>query len=296
MQSIYETVTAKIVAELEQGTAPWVKPWTGKGGSSDLPSNAATGRPYSGVNVLLLWGAAIEKGYTQGKWLTFRQAHTLGAHVRKGERAEHIVFASQAAAKEENSAEENRTYRFLKFHAVFNVTQVDDLPAAIYQVSEPRALPDSLHEADRFITAIGATVRHGGSRAAYAPEPDIILLPSRECFETDGHYIATSLHEHGHWTGHTSRLGRDLRGRFGDASYAAEELVAELTAAFLCAHLGAPGKLRHPEYIASWLQVLKSDMRAIFTAAGKATAAANYMRKVAESDETSQTEAAEAAT
>ena len=159
MQSIYEAVTARIVNELEQGTAPWVKPWTSKEGSTDLPSNAATGRPYSGVNVLLLWGAAIEKGYAQGKWLTFRQAQTLGARVRKGERAKHIVFASQADAKKGNSAEEDRTYRFLKFHAVFNITQVDDLPVALYQVPEPRALPDALHEADRFITAIGATER-----------------------------------------------------------------------------------------------------------------------------------------
>ena len=247
------------------------------------------------MNVLLLWGAAIDKGYTLGKWLTFRQAQTLGAHVRKGERAEHIVFASQADAKKKNGAEEDRTYRFLKFHAVFNVAQVDDLPAALYQAPEPRALPDALHEADRFITAIGATVRHGGSRAAYAPEPDIILLPSRECFETDTHYLATSLHEHGHWTGHPSRLGRDLRGRFGDACYSAEELVAELTAAYLCAHLGVPGELRHPEYIACWLQVLKSDKQAIFTAAGKATAAAMYLRKIADPNDAVEPQKREAA-
>ena len=281
MQSIYETVTAKIVTELEQGTAPWVKPWIGNGGSTDLPSNAATGRHYSGVNVLLLWGAAIEKGYAQGKWLTFRQAHALGAHVRKGEHAEHIVFAS-STAKKGGGDEEERRYRFLKFHAVFNVAQVDELPANVYQVPEPRPLPEALEGADRFITALGARVRHGGSQAAYAPERDFIMLPPRESFETDAHYVATSLHEHGHWTGHASRLNRDLRGRFGDASYAAEELVAELTAAFLCAHLAVPGKLRHPEYIASWLQVLRTDKQAIFTAAG--TEAANYMRQVAEPD------------
>ena len=292
MQSIYESVTAKIVAELEEGTAPWVKPWTSKGGSTDLPRNAATGRQYSGVNVLLLWSAAIEKGYAQGKWLTFRQAQALGAHVRKGEHAEHIVFAGSAGAKADSDAEDRR-YRFLKFHAVFNVAQVDELPADVYQVPEPRPLAVALGYADEFIAALGATVNHGSSRAAYAPIADLIVLPEREMFESDSHYIATSLHEHGHWTGHPSRLNRDLRGRFGDASYAAEELVAELTAAFLCAHLSVPGKLRHPEYIASWLEVLKNDKQAIFTAAGKATEAANYMRSLAHAEESASSETLE---
>jgi antirestriction protein ArdC len=134
--------------------------------------------------------------------------------------------------------------------------------------------------AAKFIEALGADVRHGGNKAAYAPALDCILLPHREQFESDAHYLATNLHEHGHWTGHTRRLDRDLSGRFGDEAYAAEELVAELTAAFLCAELAIPGQLRHPEYIGSWLKVLGHDNRAIFTAAGKATEAANYMRSI----------------
>ena len=149
-----------------------------------------------------------------------------------------------------------------------------DLPAT-------KPLSDALIEVQEFIAKLGASIRHGGNVAAYAPSQDVILMPHREQFESDAHYLATSLHEHGHWTGHKSRLDRDLAGRFGDAAYAAEELIAELTAAFLCAALSIPGQLRHPEYIASWLKVLGGDNRAIFTASGKATAAAQYLESIA---------------
>lgn len=278
MSSVYAAVTDRIIAELEKGTAPWVKPWHGNG-VGDLPSNGATGRQYNGVNVLLLWEAAFTKGYLRPSWLTYRQAQALSGQVRKGEHGTQIVFAGSSTKESETGEDEQ--IRFLRFHWVFNVAQIDGLPDHMTGIPSFRPLDQALVHAEAFIAALGADVRHGGNRAAYAPALDRILMPHREQFASDAHYMATSLHEHGHWTGHSQRLARDLSGRFGDHAYAAEELIAELTAAFLCAELAVPGDLRHPEYIRSWLQVLGSDTRAIFTAAAKATEAANYMRATA---------------
>jgi Antirestriction protein len=284
MSNVYETVTARIVAELEQGTVPWVKPWKGSG-IGDLPYNAATQRRYHGVNVLLLWSTAFERGYRYASWLTYLQAKSLGGQVKKGEHATPIVFAG-STVKESATGEEEK-YRFLRFFSVFNVEQVSGLPQRFTDIPPPSPLDEAMASVEHFIARLGADVRHGGNRAAYAPALDCILLPYREQFESDAHYLATKLHEHGHWTGHRSRLDRNLSGRFGDEAYAAEELVAELTAAFLCAELAIPGQLRHPEYLANWLKVLRNDMRAIFTAAGKATEAANYMRSIAYPDQSS---------
>ncbi len=287
MSNVYEMVTARIIAELEQGTAPWAKPWKGDG-IADLPYNAASGRRYNGVNVLLLWDATLTRGYRHASWLTFLQAKTLGGQVKKGERATAIVFAGSAVKETETGEEEKR--RFLRLHSIFNVEQVSGLPERFTSILPPRPLDEALSEAEHFIAALGADVRHGGNMATYAPALDCILLPHRDRFESDARYLATKLHEHGHWTGHKSRLDRDLTGRFGDEAYAGEELVAELTAAFLCAELSIPGQLRHPEYIGSWLKVLGKDMRAIFTAAGKATEAANYMRSIARPEQRPETE------
>ena len=174
-----------------------------------------------------------------------------------------------------------RRYHFLKWYHVFNIDQCDRLPGRLYQ--RPAPIEDTTHkQVENFITHIGASIKHGGTVACFVRSLDLICLPNRNDFESVEHYYATSLHEHGHWTGHASRLNRDLSTRFGDSSYAAEELIAELTAAFLCAHLGIPGKLRHAEYIASWLRVLRQDKKAIFTAARKATEAADHLRFVSE--------------
>jgi antirestriction protein ArdC len=288
MSNVYETVTTRIIAELEQGTAPWAKPWKGSG-IADLPYNALTGRRYNGVNVLLLWDATLTRGYHHASWLTFLQAKALGGQVKKGEHATAILFAGSSTKKDEAGEEEK--HRFLRFHSIFNVEQVGGLPERFTSIQTPRPLDEALIEAEDFIAALGADVRHGGNMAAYSPALDCILLPHREQFESDAHYAATKLHEHGHWTGHKSRLDRDLTGRFGDQAYAGEELIAELTAAFLCAELAIPGQLRHPEYIGSWLKVLGKDTRAIFTAAGKATEAANYMRSIARPESDSKADA-----
>ena len=279
--SVYERVTEEIVRELEHGVAPWVRPWS-EGSSALMPYNAVSQRRYSGVNVLLLWQSALLKGYRSNAWLTFKQARTLGGHVRKGEHGRLVVYASTFTKHETDSAsgeDVEKRIPFLKGYTVFNVEQTEGLPAPLYQVVEPMAVEDAIEDVEAFLAQVGAKLRYGGDCACYTPALDVIQLPEPAQFESAAHFYATSLHEHAHWSGHESRLGRDLSGRFGSEAYAAEELVAELAAAFLCAALGIPGRLRHTEYLGSWLKILKEDKRAIFSAASKATEAARFLEE-----------------
>jgi len=292
--SVYERVTEAIVAELQKGVAPWVKPWAGAGNPS-LPYNATTQRRYSGVNVLLLWDAALSHGYRSGAWITYRQARALGGHVKKGERGCAIVYASSVERSQEDDAtgdESEKRISFLRSYSVFNVEQTQGLPTQFYQVAVPKPLDDALEDVDAFIERIGADVRHGGDRACYMPAYDAIQLPDPQSFESAAAYYATSLHEHAHLSGAKHRLNRDLTGRFGSGAYAAEELIAELTSAFLCAALSIPGQLRHAEYLGSWLQLLGKDKRAIFTAASKATEAAQFLERAGGVAEETDVEAA----
>lgn len=285
---IYAEVTARIVADLEQGVAPWVKPWSSGMGGKCLPVNASTDRSYRGVNVLTLWAAAAASGYPLLRWLTFRQAKKLGGSVRKGEKATAVVFFKSTTVGDEpnehreKADERTREVRFLRYFWVFNVAQVEGLPAAIYDALPIEPDEDRHGRAMSFLQALNAKVFYGGDRACYVPSQDYIRLPYPSAFDGPEHYYATSLHEHAHWSGHSGRLDRDLTGRFGSNAYAAEELVAELTAAFLCAELGVEGRLRHAEYIGSWLELLQSDTKAIFTAASRASQAADYLRSLAE--------------
>lgn len=279
-ESVYAAVTQTMIEQLERGVAPWVQPWTsGSGDLPLLPYNAASRRRYHGVNVLLLWQAALQKGYRHPAWIGYHQAADLGGHIKKGEKATWIVFASTFTPKEERSkpVEEQHAVPFLKWWDVFNVEQTAGLPIATAERPTPPPLPDALHRVEVFLATIGANLLHGGDRAFYAPHLDLIVLPEPPAFHSTPDYYATSLHEHAHWTGHSSRLNRDFSGRFGTAAYAAEELVAELTAAFLCALLAIPGHLRHAEYLATWLKLLQDDTKAIFTAAARATEAAQYL-------------------
>jgi antirestriction protein ArdC len=279
--SVYERVTDAIVRELAQGVAPWVRPWS-RGGTPLLPYNATTQRRYSGVNILLLWGEALDKGYRNPAWITYHQAVELGGHVKKGEHGSHVVYASTFNKKVRDPASGEETdakVPFLRFYAVFNVEQTAGLPTHLYEVGVPKPLPDAIEEVESFLAQVGARVRHGGDQACYRPVSDVIDLPDPSRFESAGHYYATSLHEHAHWTGHPDRLARDLSGRFGSEAYAGEELVAELAGAFLCASLSVPGRLRHAEYLGSWLKLLEGDKRAIFTASARATEAARFLEK-----------------
>jgi len=227
-----------------------------------------------------LWGAADAKGYASHDWMTFQQARMRQATVRGGEKGTQIVFTKQLLKKDDD---EEKRFSMLKTYNVFNVAQIDGLPAPkeIEEVPEPVR-----HErAEAFIKATKAEFKNGGDKACYVPSQDFIALPYQGFFTHQEAFYAVALHELGHWTGAKSRLDRDLSGRFGTKSYAAEELVAEMTAAFLCAHLDLRGELRHASYIKNWIELLKEDSRAIFTAASLASKAAEYLRGFSEPKE-----------
>jgi antirestriction protein ArdC len=278
---LYRAVTDRIVAALEAGTAPWIRPWSAD--AEPMPVNAVSRRTYRGINAVLLTLASQLRGYSRNAWLTYRQASELGAQVRGGERGTQVVFYKLDQAKEPVEAtEEQRTPRvvpFLRSFVIFNVAQIDKLPKRL----SPPPLPESWSpctEAEAILNTSGANIEHGGSMAYYSPLEDRIQLPPKGAFSEPESYYATGLHELVHWSGHPDRLNRVLSRRFGDEAYAMEELVAELGGAFLCAHCRLDGRLQHANYLASWLKVLKSDKRAIFSAASKAQQAADFVLTV----------------
>lgn len=282
---LYQSITDQIIAELEKGTAPWHKPWS----ADHLAGNITrplrhNGVPYRGINVFLLWLAADSKGYSAPFWMTYRQAQELGGCVRKGEKATGIVYAStfsKTEQAEEGGEEEERKIPFLKNYSVFNVEQIEGLPAHYYATEPAKISPaDKDANAEAFFAKLPATVRHGGNQAYYNISQDFIQMPSFESFKTPAAYYATRGHESAHWTRHPTRLNREFgRKRFGDEGYAMEELVAEISAAYLCADLGLPPAIRHDHapYLASWLKVLKNDKWAIFTAAAYAQRAVDFL-------------------
>ncbi len=277
--SLYESVTSQIIQELEQGTAPWVKVWDSQAGGF-LPANASSRRYYSGINIPILWAAAGRHGYPTHEWMTFKQALALNACVRKGERGTSIVFVKKLVREEENA--DPKSITVLKTYSVFNVAQIDGLLPSVRPDAVLRPLEACYEGIEQFVKASKAQVLHGPYEPCYIPSKDAVCLPAREAFKGDEHYYATLLHECVHWTGAEHRLKRQLKNRFGTKDYAAEELVAELGAAFLCAHLGIKGELRHAGYIKTWLTLLKEDPRAIFTASAKASEAATYLRSFSE--------------
>lgn len=284
---IYTRVTEQIVVDLEKGVRPWMKPWSaGNTEGRIVRPLRHNGEPYRGINVLMLWSAAIEKGYAAPHWMTFRQAKEMGAHVKKGEQGTLVVYAGAITRAEIDDAtgeEAEREIPFLKGYTVFNVQQIEGLSERYGVPAEP-VTPASplarIAQAESFFAATGADIRHGGHRAFYAPGLDLVQMPPFEAFRDAESYYATLAHEVTHWTSHKSRLDRSFgRKRFGDEGYAMEELVAELGAAFLSADLALTPEVRedHAAYIGSWLKVLKGDKRAIFTAASHAQRAADFL-------------------
>ena len=287
---LYTRITDSIVAELEKGVRPWVQPWKAghAAGAASRPLRH-NGQPYNGINVLLLWMAAAVKGYNAPLWMTYKQAETLGAQVRKGEKGSPVTYADSFKKREqdqESGEELERQVRFLKQYTVFNVEQIDGLPAHYYAKPEapaPVAEGARIASAEAFFARLGADIRHGGDRAFYAPGPDFVQMPPFAVFHEAHGYYATLGHECIHWTKHGTRLAREFGvARFGNEAYAQEELVAEIGAAFLAADLGIALEPRadHASYIASWLKVLKNDKRAIFTAAAHAQKAVDYLHNL----------------
>jgi antirestriction protein ArdC len=282
MKDIYTEVTDRIITALEAGTPPWHCPWTDH---AALPSNLATGKPYRGINVLMLSIEAQLSGYGDSRWLTYKQASEVGAHVKKGEHGTSIVFFKMKEIGEcephvptesMESMDSRRVIPMLRSYTVFNASQLEFLPER-FELRPSPAVWQPLGEAEQLLYETGAVIRHGGNKAFYSPTEDLIQLPPEAWFETPDAYYAVALHETVHWTGHPRRLNRVLGRRHGIEPYAMEELIAEMGAAFLCAHVGIPARLEHASYIDSWLDSLRRDKRLIFTAAGAAQKAADYV-------------------
>ncbi|NNU62987.1 ArdC family protein [Ochrobactrum soli] len=287
-RDIYQEITNKIIAMLEEGKRPWLQPWQDGEGAASFPIRS-TGEPYRGINVLLLWSEAAEKGYNSPYWFTFKQAAALKANVRKGEKGTTIVYAGsiQRTDTDENTGEDiEQNIPFMKAYTVFNACQIDGLDASYFTNEN---VPELLSEAQRiaavdtFFKNTGADIRHGGNKAFYRPSGDYIQMPNFVQFTSPEAYASTLAHEMCHWTKAPKRLNRDFGAKaFGDEGYGREELVAEIGSAFLGADLGFEVEPRpdHAAYISGWLTVLKNDKRAIFQAAANAQRACDFLHSL----------------
>lgn len=284
---VYERVTTRIIEQLETGTRPWIRPWNVKTTPLSRPLRH-NGEPYRGINTLLLWMEAQTSGFGSNYWMTYKQAQELGGQVRKGEKAATVTYAGAIERTEENEQGEEEESRipFLKSYFVFNADQIDNLPERFRPVPiedvHPMTEKLRVELADDFFKYTGADIRYGGDRAFYQPAGDFVQIPMWEDFHTAEGFCSTMAHELVHWSGHKSRLNREILNAFGSADYAREELVAELGACFICADLGIFVEPRedHAAYLASWLKVLKEDKRAIFRAAAAAEKAAAFLHKL----------------
>lgn len=280
-QDYVQAYADRVIKFLEEGTAPWVKPW--RAGflqpGAGMPYNAITGKGYSGSNVLLLRMIQQAAGFEDERWLTFNQGMSLGCHLKKGSKGVQCVKWIEPKENDPKPDEEAKAQkrRVPVLFTVFNASQFEGLPAA--PVREPPKEPERHAQCEALIAATGALIAHdGGNRAFYRPMTDDIHLPMREAFKTADSYYATVLHELGHWSGHPTRLARDLTGRFGSEQYAKEELRAELASMMVGERLGIghdPGQ--HVAYIGHWIKLLKEHPKEILVAAKDADAICTYL-------------------
>lgn len=293
----YQKLTATIIAQIEKGADRWVMPWHKDpvAGSADLtlPVNAQTGANYQGANVIVFWSVAKAMGYAGNVWATYKQWQALGAQVRKGERGTYGI--KWQAVKDRKAADPAKARMVLIpcGFTVFHAAQVDGWSGEMPKAPASHLSP--VERADALVSATGAHIQHGGTRAFYVPALDHIQMPDRFRFGVNSEgYYGTLLHELTHWTGAKSRCDRDFSGRFGSDAYAFEELVAELGAAFLCAATGVSNDPRpdHAAYLAGWLKVLKDDPKALVTAASKAQAAVNHIMGYLADDDAADDDAA----
>ena len=276
---IYSQVNDRLLAALEQGIIPWKRPWTGR-----LPTNYDSGKEYRGVNILTLGITEMVHGYSSPYWLTFRQAQKHGGHIKKGEHASYIVFSEKKIreVEKEDGTKEQKVYHFVKSFPVFNWDQTEGVPK---KEAGPALDPDRdlIEVCNSVLSKMPnpPVYRESGSAAYYMPKDDLVNLPPIETFKTTEGYAATKFHEYGHATGHESRLNRPgimAVAAFGSEDYSFEELVAELTSAYLCARTGIGNTLQNSSaYISSWLKVLKNDKTMLLKASGKAMASVEYI-------------------
>ena len=271
-QTIYAEITQSIIEQLENGAAPWIKPWKA---DSSADKNLVSQKPYQGINRLLLGMSSMVKGFSVPVWASYKQWEAIGANVKKGEKGTKIVFYSPVS-KENKQTGDLEKYAVLKTYFVFNAAQVEGID--IVPAETVAAEFTAVELAEQRIIKTGAAISHGGDAAFYMPSADRIQLPNKSAFDSEANYYATAFHELAHWTGSKTRLDRDLdKGRFGNPAYAFEELVAEMSAAFLCSDYGIQGELRHAGYIGHWLKALREDSKAVFKAAALAQKAADYI-------------------
>ena len=272
-QDIHQEVTNSIIRALEEGNVPWHKPW--KGGGGGLPQRS-TGEHYNGINVLILWSASMEHGFSNDHWFTYQQAKKLGAQVTKGSKSTTVIYYS--TFKKEDATGKIETIPFMKSYRVFNADQIEGLPEKYSTPKEENTSTITpIETLETFFNSTGAIIHHGGNKAFYTPADDFIRMPERDTFHNAMGYYSTLAHECIHWTGHAKRL--DRLGKFSnEKEYAFEELVAEIGSCFLTARLNyEPNFDQSGAYIKTWLKALKSDKRFIFKASSKASAAANYL-------------------
>jgi antirestriction protein ArdC len=282
-QDKYQLITDKLLTLMENGTLPWQKPWFG-----NPPRNLIGGNPYQGSNPLLLTVQMLADDHQDPLFVGFHQAKDKGWQLRKGSKASWILFAGTASKEVENDQGEKQEsrYRIHKWHAVYNIACLDDGDGGRqigewrekYQPKETLSESERVAQAEAFITGTGAKIKHKGDVACYSPAADRINLPFFTTFTSSEAYYATALHEITHWTGHPSRLNRDLKGRYGSQSYAYEELIAELGSALLCNDIGIQPQLEHhASYLDGWLSLLKEDAKAFLKAATAASRATTFL-------------------
>lgn len=279
MSNAYETITNRIIETLQSGVIPWRKEWkdSGKNGGGALPYNLTNGKAYRGINVMTLFCS----GYASNGWCTYKQAQSLGYQVRKGEKSAPVVFWSFPDKKQKADGRAP----WMKVYSVFNIAQLDGVPAEI----PFDAAPDNRIESAEAVTAgymssaSHPELAHGGSSAYFAPSRDLVQMPPKDAFSSLEAYYSTLFHEFTHSTGIKARLGREeLQGiqRFGDCDYSKEELTAEFGAAFLCGEAGIsnePLLTNSAAYIQNWVSKLQNDKTLVVQAAQRAQKAADYI-------------------
>ena len=275
-KDIYQEITNQIISDLEKGLPVWEKPW--EKGFMGFPENAFSKSFYSGVNTLILWLRQFNTGFETSQWITFLQVKKLGGKVKKGEKATQIVFYKKLVITDEES-EEEKTIPLLKTHAVFNLSQTEGLEHLIKKSSsKEKPLFQDVEKAEELIKKSQVDIVFAPiDRACYQPTEDKILMPKKEQFKTQEGFYSTLFHELSHWTGHKSRLNRKKGNKKGSKDYAFEELIAEISASFICCHLGFEYSTQHSAYVKDWLEVLKEDKKAIFKASSQAQKATEFI-------------------
>jgi antirestriction protein ArdC len=282
-RDVYQRVTDAIVNAIEQGAGAYRMPWVVRQDKGFSPISIATVKPYRGVNTLVLWAQSQSKGYTSALWGSYQQWQSLGGQVRRGEHGSPVVYWGTYESKNtpEDEQDERNGHLFCKGYMVFNLDQVDGckLPKRF----EPKLSHNQrIERAELFFIEVGVLVRDGGNRAFHRPDtPEAVYMPGFDQFPDRVDYYSVLSHETTHWSSHVSRCNRRLGKRFGDQAYAMEELIAELGSAYTMAglELELTPRADHAAYINSWLRVLRSDKRAIFTAASQAQKAADWLRE-----------------